>query len=144
MRYWDTSAIVPVVVDEPGTKLVRELLETDPSIVTWTLTWVELCGAVERRARQGSIDARSRRILLQRFTSLSKAWDEVVEVDAVRTRAVSLLARHSVRAADALQLASAAVLAEGDPTGLEFVCLDRNLADAADREGFRVRTWPDD
>ena len=65
-------------------------------------------------------------------------------MDAVRSRAVALLARHPLRAADALQLASALVLAEGDPSSLEFVCLDNNLADAAEREGFTVLSWPEE
>jgi hypothetical protein len=54
------------------------------------------------------------------------------------------LARHALRAADSLQLGAALVASEGDPTSLEFVCLDRNLADAAEREGFVVKTWPEE
>jgi hypothetical protein len=37
-----------------------------------------------------------------------------------------------------LQLGAALIAAESDPGGLEFVTFDRNLADAADREGFSV------
>jgi hypothetical protein len=61
----------------------------------------------------------------------------------VRDRAASLLARHPLRAADALQLGAAMVLADGDPKSIEFMCLDRTLADAGEREGFMVKTWPE-
>ncbi len=60
-------------------------------------------------------------------------WDEVTGLHAVRARALALLGRHTLRAADAAQLA-----AEDSPTALTFVCLDEGLAAAADREGFRV------
>ena len=141
MRYWDTSAIVPLVVAEAGSELARGWLKDDPAIVTWSLTRVEIAGAIERRARQDLIDTGQRRRLLERFRSLFGLWDEVTDLLPVRERAVSLLARHSLRAADALQLAAADLAAEGDPTSLDFVCLDRGLAQTAEREGFTVLTW---
>lgn len=45
---------------------------------------------------------------------------------------------HPPRAADALQVGAALVAAEEFPATLEFVTLDRKLAVAAEREGFRV------
>lgn len=143
MRYWDTSAIIPLLVDEPGSALCRGWIEEDGAVVTWMLSRVELVGAVERRARQQAMDAKTRRTLIRHIERLAERWDEVIDVDAVRRRAVSLLARHPLRAADSLQLGAALVIADGDPKPVEFVCLDRNLADAAEREGFTVKTWPD-
>lgn len=49
-----------------------------------------------------------------------------------------LLRIHELRAADALQLAAALVLAVFDPKTLPFVTLDACLATAAEREGFAV------
>jgi hypothetical protein len=43
-----------------------------------------------------------------------------------------------IRAADAMQLASAIVLVREDRRSIEYVCYDARLGDAADREGFRV------
>ncbi len=142
MRYWDTSALVPIVVEEPGSDLVRAWLKEDDRIVTWALTSVETCAAVERRTRQGRISSAVRKAVLSRFDALAAAWDEVTDLLPVRTRARALLARHLLRAADAVQLAAALVAAEGHPESLEVVCLDRALAEAAEREGFRVLTWP--
>jgi hypothetical protein len=48
------------------------------------------------------------------------------------------LALHDLRAADALQLAAALIACDEQPALLPFVTLDRRLADAARREGFRV------
>lgn len=138
MRYWDASALVPLVIAEEGTELVRRLVEEDPSIVTWAWTRVELAGAVERRARQGLLSRDERRTCLDLFAALAADWDEVADLASVRTRAMALLARHEIRAADAAQLGAALLVAEDDPSSLEFVCLDQRLADAATREGFRV------
>jgi predicted nucleic acid-binding protein len=142
MRYWDTSALVPLVVDEPGTALVRSWLREDPQVVTWGLTRLEIVSAVERRLREGSITEGQRREALSRFTTLADAWGEIVDLLAVRARAVPLVARHPLRAADAVQLGAAIVAAEADPPSLAFACLDRDLARAAEREGFLVLSWP--
>ncbi len=59
-------------------------------------------------------------------------------VEVVRRHAERVVEAHPLRAADALQIAAALVAAEEDPGSLPFVTLDRNLAEAAEREGFRV------
>ena len=68
------------------------------------------------------------------------SWDEVTEVLAVRARADALLARHPLRAADAGQLGAALLVREEPADALTFVCLDRRLSLAAEREGLRVAT----
>lgn len=144
MKYWDASAVVPLVVAERHSALVRSWAARDPAIVTWAWTRVEVIAAVERRAADGSISAAQRRQVLTRFADLFEAWDEVTDLLAVRSRAVHLLARHSLRAADSAQLAAALVAAESDPGAIAFVCLDDRLARAAEREGFRVLSTSSD
>lgn len=138
MRYWDASAIVPLVIAERETKLVRAWADEDSEIVTWAWTRVELASAVERRAREGTITPAQRREALKRFAEIADAWDEVTDLLPVRQRAIQLLARHNLRAADSAQLAAAHLAAESDPASMTFVCLDERLADAAEREGFEV------
>lgn len=138
MRYWDASALAPLVIAEPTSSRVRAWLEEDPQIATWVWTRVELISAVERRARRAEIDRSQRRAALDRFAALAELWDEVVDPLPVRRKAESLLARHPLRAADAAQLAAALLLAEEDPASLTFVCLDERLSIAAEREGLRV------
>lgn len=129
---------MPLVIAEQSSEATRGWLAEDPVLVTWAWTQVELASVVERRARDGQLSRTERRACFDRFDELSRAWDEVVDLPAVRARAMALLARHSLRAADAAQLGAALVVAEGDPSSLTFVCLDDRLAAAADREGFRV------
>ncbi len=65
-------------------------------------------------------------------------WLEVTQWQAVRQHAERVVETYPLRAADALQLGAALVAAEGHPSSLGFVTLDRRLAGAASREGFRV------
>lgn len=142
MRYWDASAVVPLIADEPGSDLVRAWAREDPDVVTWGLTRVEVASAIERLAREGGLNPSTRREALTELDRLAAAWHEVTDLLAVRARALPILARHALRAADAAQLGAALTVADPDPASLIVVCLDRRLAEAAEREGFSLRSWP--
>ena len=143
MRYWDTSALVPAIMAEAGTELVDDGLRSDAGICTWGMTRVELSSAIERRAREGVLSSVQRREALRLVADLISTANEVVDLEAVRVRAVAVLARHSLRAADAAQLGAALLVSEGGLRNLPFVCLDRRLAEAANREGLDVLSWKD-
>ena len=138
MRYWDASALVPLVVAEPDSGVVRTWLSEDDQIVTWAWTRTEIVGAIERRVREGSLSRPQRREVLQRFEAFAGSWDEVTDVLAVRSRANALLARHPLRAADAGQLGAALLIQERLAGVLTFVCLDHRLSSAAELESLRV------
>jgi uncharacterized protein len=136
VRFWDASALVPLLAAETHTEAARGWLGDDPAVVTWAWTRVEIASAIERRARGGELTRGERRAALDRLATLADAWDEVTDVLAVRSRALPLLGRHPLRAADAAQLAAALLLAEQLGAPLPFVCLDRRLALAAEMEGL--------
>ena len=138
MTYWDSSALVPLVVEESSTGRMRKLLFEDPDVTTWIWTRTEVISAIERRVRQGLIPAPERRPVLDRLDDLAVGWDEVTEVLAVRARASALLARHPLRAAGAGQLGAALQVREQTGARIPFVTRDRRLALAAEREGFEV------
>ena len=144
MRYWDASAVAPLLITEPPSARMRELLDEDHRIVTSAWTVVEITSAVERRVRDGALDRSQRRAVLERLGHLAETWDEVTDVLSVRRRAGQLLARHPLRAADAGQLAAALLVAPDDGAALPFVCQDQRLADAAEREGLRPIPDPGD
>ena len=138
MRYWDASALVPLVVAEPHSGMVRTWLSEDDGIVTWAWTRTEIASAIERRARDGSLSRPQRREVLRRFDAFAGSWDEVTDALAVRSRANALLARHPLRAADAGQLGAALLIQEQLAGALTFVCLDHRLSSAAELESLRV------
>ena len=140
MRYWDASALVPLVVAEPNSALVRAWLSDDDHIVTWAWTRIEITSAIERRTRDGVLSRAQRRETLGRFDRFADSSDEITDVLAVRARAKALLARHPLRAADAGQLGAALLVQEQLAGTLSFLCLDARLALAAEREGLRIAT----
>ena len=138
MRFWDASAVVPLLVSEPVSGSLVALLEADPVMLVWWGTPVECTSAVARRERDGALGAPDAARALGRLRTLAATWQEVLPADAVRSTAQRLLRVHPLRAADALQLAAAIIAAEHEPASLEFLCLDARLSDAANREGFTV------
>ncbi len=105
----------------------------------WWATETECVSALARLEREGALTDTAIGDALERLDNLAQAWNEVQPVMAVRGIARRLLRVHALRAADALQLAAAVILAEGVPASLDIVTLDERLAAAARREGFAVR-----
>ena len=140
MRFWDSSAIVPLLVAEPSTRALVDEFVRDPELVVWWGTEVECVSALARLEREDLIAARAMGEALARLNGLALAWHEIQPAARTRQVAVRLLRTHNLRAADALQLAAAIVAAEDSPGSLPLVTQDGRLATAAEREGFRVLT----
>jgi predicted nucleic acid-binding protein len=138
MKFWDSSALLPLLVDEPARERLIELLEKDGDVLAWWGTPVEIASAIARREREGLLTADEAAAALAGARVLADGWHEIVPSDAVRRTAERLLRTHPLRAADALQLAAALIAADHDPASLELVCMDERLRNAARREGFSV------
>ena len=142
MKFWDASAIVPLLVLERQTAQIQLLARQDPDLLVWWASAVECVSALARREREGAFDARAMALALQRLQRLAAAWHEVDPSDLIRETASRFLRVHALRATDALQLAAAFVAAERRPASLEVVTLDERLASAARKEGFAVCDLP--
>lgn len=138
MRFWDSSAIVPLIIDEPGRDRLLAMLEADPVMVVWWGTPVELVSALSRRERDGSLATTVAAAAVERVRKLERAWHQVAPTDVLRQRAQRLLRVHPLRAADSLQLAAALSIAGDEPASVNFVALDQRLLDAAQREGLNI------
>jgi len=138
LRFWDSSAVVPLLVAEAATPAVRALLSEDPQMAVWALTPLEVSSALWRRRRAAEIEARSQAAAERALAELEANWSIVTDVAQVERRARRLLATHPLRAADAAQLAAALLVCDERPELLAFVTLDERLAEAAQREGFTV------
>jgi predicted nucleic acid-binding protein len=138
MRYWDSSALVALHVKQSATRSVRSIYDSDPAIVTWVLSDVEIRSGIARLWRDEAISDDGAQESIARIESFWESVNVVSSIDAVRARAKRFLGSHALSAADAMQLGAALTAAYDDPVGWEFVCLDRRLCQAARREGFRV------
>lgn len=136
MRFWDASAIVPLMLSEPSSKESRELLRADAQVVVWWGSRIECLSALRRRERDGALDPAGARQAVALLDALAGAWSEVLPSESVRAEAERALAVHPLRSGDALQLAAALTWRRSPAHQAELVCLDERLRDAASREGF--------
>jgi predicted nucleic acid-binding protein len=137
MKYWDSSAIASLLIEESFTAGLRALRDQDPEQTVWCLTPVEIASALARRVREG-LPANQENSIRAGCQVLSERWQEICSLELVRSRALRLLNSHPLRAADALQLAAALLACDERPEALTFVCVDDRLRNAARREGFPV------
>ena len=138
MRFWDASALVPLLVGESRSPTMRRLATEEPEMIIWWGSPVECTSALCRLEREGAIDLEARRAASDLLAALAAASAQVLPSEEVRARALRLLAVQPLRAADSLQLAAALTWCRESPAGTAFVCLDNRLCHAAAVEGFDV------
>ena len=137
MRFWDASAVVPLVINDPADGPVIGV-DVKTEMVVWWGTVVEVASAIARRERAGGLSGEQVASCLDLLQKLTTDWLEILPSDALRQMAQRLLRVHALKAADSLQLA-AALAASADRSGfVEFICRDSRLSEAAAREGLRV------
>jgi uncharacterized protein len=138
VKFWDASAIVPLLINEETTRRLQAVAAKDSAMLVWWGSAVECISALARLERDGALDPPVMTLALQRLRQLSAGWHEIDPSDEIRETAARFLRVHPLRAADALQLAAAFAAAERRPASLEIVTLDDRLAHAARKEGFAL------
>ena len=104
--YLDTSSLLKLYVDEPGSLDVLELVESADIVATLTLTYTEARCALARRRREGTLSARG---LTETRRLLDTDWAAFILVDVTPTlcaEAGDLAERYRLRAYDSLHLAA--------------------------------------
>jgi len=138
MNFWDSSAIIPLLVAENDTALRESQLRATPDVLVWCGTQAEIESAICRRLRETSLNATQAAHARARLQILAKSWLEVQPTPLVRARAIRLLRVHPLRTADAFQLAAALAAFNEITAGNIFLTADLRLADAASLEGFAM------
>jgi len=138
MRFWDSSAIAPLLVQEKETAPRQRDLEQDPVLVVWWGAAVELESVLTRRRNEGALDEPNEAKARARLALLSDAWVEVEPTDPVREMAKRLIRVHSLRSADSLQLAAALTACGIWPPSHVLLSGDQALKVAAGKEGCVV------
>jgi uncharacterized protein len=138
VKFWDTSALLPLFVEEPATESCTALLSSDPSVIVWEGTSVELLSALSRYRQHASgfddLWPGVRHEMLERW----ETWSRVADMGKASLRARRLVNVHPLKSGDAYQLAAALVACEDQPQWLTVVTRDLTMAAAARLEGFRV------
>jgi len=121
--YLDSSAVVKLVVREPETPALVEVVRADPEVVSSALVWTEVIRAVRRA---GGRVARVQEVL---------DGIALVPIDEGILRAAGELPPGNLRTLDAIHLVTALSLGQ-DVTSL--VTYDERLAEAAVTAGLDV------
>lgn len=138
MNFWDTSAIVPLLVREADTGLRETQLKRSSGVIAWWAARIECVSALCRREREGDLSPQAFQAAMVRLEVLGQQWQVVSPSQVILSRSERLLRVHPIRAADALQLAAALVATREEPERCSFHVADTRLALAAEKEGFTV------
>ncbi len=135
IAYFDTSAVVPLLVEEPGTDIALRVFLQAETVATVRMTFAEVSAALARASRLGRLTADAHDRALAGLESVWAQMD-VLEVDDGLVRAAGALARdHALRGYDAVHCAAALRVTSGTTVAL---ARDRDLLAAWQREGLQV------
>jgi predicted nucleic acid-binding protein len=138
VKFWDASAVVPLLLDEDTSEAIGALKQADPIMAVSWLTVVECGSAIARAEHEQLLEQDEAAVAFTRLDDLARVWIEVEPTSDVRDIARRLLRAYRLRTGDAIQVASATLAAERRPATLELVTLDDRLETAALKEGFPV------
>ncbi len=122
--YFDSSALVKLVVDELGSHVAAELWDHCDAALSSRLAYPEVCAALAAAGRSHDLDRRGLVAALDRWEHLWAAARPVELTTDVERHAGELASRHGLRGADAVHLASALVVGSAD---LVVAVWDRRL-----------------
>lgn len=135
IAYADTSALVKLLVPEAGTDVLEDLWEEGGDVYASLIGYAELRSAVAAATRDRRIGGSALVAIRHQVETL---WSRLAAVDldeSMVREAGDLSDRYGLRAGDAIHLASALRIAEGQTA---FIAFDARLRDAAAAEGLIV------
>ncbi len=134
MIYFDTSALAKNYIWEDGSPDVAKLLLENSDNTTSKLTYVEILSALAKRTRIGDLSKSKMKEVIHKF---EQDWKSLLIVDLhddLLPIAKRVIARHQLRAADSIHLASAVWLKITLKEEIAFISSDLNLLKAAKAE----------
>jgi predicted nucleic acid-binding protein len=137
--YFDTSAVVPLLIAEPGSARASTLWDGADRVVSIRLLYPETRAALAQAERLGHLTARQLRDAVTELDSLFEGIDLVELDDVLARRAGELAEVRQLRGYDAVHLAAADRLS--DPN-VVVVAGDGALLAAAAAEGMAVAALP--
>ena len=137
--YCDTSALIKLLVREPGSDRMQRASSEAEAIGVCRITWAEAMAAMARRQRE---DPASSTDLEQARQLLTKTWAQFVIVE-ISQRLVETAGRYAdafaLRGYDSVQLAAAHELHQSTGLPITFASFDRRLNQAAQLLQLDVR-----
>lgn len=133
--YFDTSAFVPLLIDEASSSACRRLWEEADDVMSTQLLYVEAAGALAQASRCSRITADQE---VRALRIVDRLWRELYVIEPtepVIRRAAALTSSEALRGYDAVHCASAEKVNEPD---LIFASGDRQQLKAGQNLGLYV------
>ena len=131
--YFDTSAIVPIIIEEASSAGASRLWDEADRVVSSRLIYAEARAALAMARRMDRVDDDQLRTAVQDFESLHELLDIVEVTENLVRDAGSLAQEFALRGYDAVHLASAQLVRDPD---LVLASGDQHLLTAAQALGM--------
>jgi len=135
IAYFDTSALVKLVIQEQGSDRAERLWREASRIVSTVLLYPEARAALKRACRDRRLRDAELRLAVRGVERLWVQVERILVSVALAERAGELAHAFDLRGYDAVHLAAAETLAAAP---VAFVCADGPLCDAAAASGLAV------
>jgi uncharacterized protein len=133
--YFDTSAFIPLVIDEPGTEACRDLWYRTDKVASTRLLFVEASAAMASANRAGKMN---RRALAAGLDAIAEYWRNVgvSELDPdLMFGAATMAHRFGLRGSDAIHCAAALQIKDDEVVAASG---DRRLLEAWSQLGLNT------
>lgn len=137
LAYVDTSVLIKRYVKEPDSSRAGGLLKRH-DLLTSSIVFLEALSAFSRRRGTGELLFDDFSAIVTRLRDDRRHWRVVELTDTVLGKAEDLIPRTSVRALDAIHLASALIVKSSSGIDIPFITADARQRSAAQSEGLRV------
>lgn len=112
VTYFDTSALVPLVISEPSTNLCQQVWVRSERRVSSVVAKAELAAALAKAHRLGRIGRPERQDALDAAWRIFAACDLITVNDALAESAARQALRRQLRGYDAVHVASSLLVAD--------------------------------
>ena len=136
MIFWDSSAVIHLLIDQGKHDQVRRQLERDRDMLVWWGSCAECAAALARLERSAELLTDHVQAALQLLSRYRERWIEVAPSEELLELAMRLPRSHDLRAGDSFQLAAAVIACRHRPGSTLFYTFDSRLLLAAKKEGF--------
>lgn len=136
--YLDTSSLIKLYVDEPGSERIKDLVLHATILSTSKVAYAEARAALARKQKEDGFSIKALRKIVE---ELNRDWESyfVIELtDGLARAAGDIAEKHLLRGFDSIHLASAVSLKNKTGSEIYFSSNDTRLNHAATSEGITV------
>ncbi|GAB3051452.1 hypothetical protein GCM10027053_08650 [Intrasporangium mesophilum] len=127
VAYFDTSALIPLLVAEPASELSRRVWTSVDRCVSAAVLWPEATASLTKAQRIGRLDADGLRLAVARLERIVESIDLISVTSDLGRSAAAMSLRFGLRGFDAVHVATSLLITGGEVIGVSG---DRSMVKA--------------